>query len=241
MDQGVGLIDTADAYGPGVVEDLVGRALTSHPDVLVVAKVGQTRPDRGWRADGRPEHLRSACHASLRRLRTDQVPLLMLHRPDPDIPVEESMGTLAELATEGKARHLGVGNVTVDQLRRARSVAPIVAVQNRLSVRHRESDPVLAECERTGTAFLAWGPTHGHDEIAAVALAATALAIDERSVALAWLLARSPVVVPIPGTSSIVHLDQNLAAGAPRTAPRDRRRHHRRRHGRDDRGLTGRP
>ena len=217
VELGVNLIDTADAYGPGVSERLIAETLHPYPaDLVIATKGGRTR--RGpyeWGSDGRPERLRAACEASLERLRLDHIDLHQLHGPDARVPLEESVGTLAELQAEGKIRHIGVCNVSVEQLRRARSVATIVSVENRYSLSDRSWDSLIEICEQDRLAFLPWMPlsrgvlarkTSGLRRLAAAHGATPA------QVALAWLLARSPVMVPIPGTSSLAHLEENLGA-----------------------------
>jgi aryl-alcohol dehydrogenase-like predicted oxidoreductase len=217
VELGVTLIDTADSYGPNVSEELIAAALHPYPDELVIAtKGGLVRPGPDdWEPNGRPEHLRRACEGSLRRLKTDRIDLYQLHRPDPDVPLKESLGALVDLQTEGKIRLIGVSNVDVDELRRAREVTSIASVQNRFNLEDREAEPVLDACAEAGIAFLPWYP------LAAGPLAkegGAAARIAERhdatpaQVALAWLLARSPVVLPIPGTSSVEHLEENVAA-----------------------------
>ena len=214
---GVNFIDTADSYGPEVSERLIGETLYPYPEGLVIATKGglvRPGPDR-WVPNGRPAHLRQACEGSLRRLRLERIDLYQFHRVDPRVPLEESLGALAELRAEGKVRHVGLSNVSVAQLERARAVLPIVSVQNRYNLSDRRSDPVVDHCERHGLAFLPWAP------IAAGDLAAPGGLLDriaERhgasagQVALAWLLRRSPAMLPIPGTSSVEHLLENLAA-----------------------------
>ncbi len=217
LELGVDFIDTADSYGPGVSEELIAEALHPYPEGLVIGtKAGLVRDGPGkWRANGRPEHLREAVDGSLSRLRVERIDLLQFHSPDPEVPLEESMGTLAELQREGKIRHLGISNVDERALETAMGCATIVSVQNRYNVAERGSDPVLDRCEAEGMAFLPWAPlaSDGKWEGADV-LARTAdrLNASPNQVALAWLLARSPVVVPIPGTSSVAHLEENVAA-----------------------------
>jgi pyridoxine 4-dehydrogenase len=220
VDLGVDLIDTADSYGPDVAERLVAQALHPYPEGLVIAtKGGKVRsgPSRHiWPANGRPEHLRAACEGSLRRLRLERIDLYQLHMVDPDVPVEESVGALADLQREGKIRHVGVSNVTADELARARAVADIVSVQNRYNVADRESNDVLETCESEGLAFLAWQPlAFGALARSESKLDATAAAhgATPAQVALAWVLQRSRALVAIKGTSSIAHLEANLAAG----------------------------
>jgi pyridoxine 4-dehydrogenase len=213
----VNMIDTADSYGPHVSERLIVEALSPYPDDLVIAtKGGLTRsgPNQ-WHTDGRPEHLREACEGSLERLRVDRIDLYQLHRIDPRVPLEESLGTLLELRDEGKIARIGLSNVSLEQLRRAREIAPIVSVQNRYNLADRASEAVLEECEREGLGFIPWFPL----SIGALAPHGGPLAsIAERhdatpaQIALAWLLHRSPVMLPIPGTSSVVHLEENVGA-----------------------------
>ena len=214
VELGVNFLDTAHSYGPETSERLIGEALDLSRDGVVVAtKSGQQRPgpDR-WEPDGRPETIRRECERSLELLRTDRIDLFQLHRPDPGVPFEESVGALKELRAEGKVRHIGLSNVTVDQLERARGLVEIVSVQNRYSFADRSHEPVLARCEELGIAFLPWRPLEGRsaalDEVAAKHGATSG------QVALAWLLARSPVMLPIPGTSSRAHLEENVGAAA---------------------------
>jgi pyridoxine 4-dehydrogenase len=230
VDLGVNLLDTADAYGPEVSERLIREALHPYPKGLVIAtKGGLTRPSAdAWDPDGRPEHLRSACEASLRRLRLDRIDLYQLHAPDPKVPLAESLGELARLQREGKIRHVGVSNVGLDELRLARRVARVVSVQNRYNVGDRRSDDVLRACASDGIAFLPWAPLGGRERDAGKSRAVEALAriakdrgMTDTQAALAWLLARSPVIVPIPGTSSIAHLEENVAAAALRLSPQE--------------------
>jgi pyridoxine 4-dehydrogenase len=217
VELGVNLIDTADAYGPEVSEQLIAEALHPYPDDLVIAtKGGLVRPGPGeWEPDGRPEHLREACEGSLRRLRLDTIELYQLHRPDPEVPFADSVGALIELRDEGKIRHIGVSNVNVDQLAEAVAMTEVVTVQNRYNLVERDSEDVLDDCTRRGLGFIPWWPLAVGklarpggplDEIASVHDAAPG------QVALAWLLQRSPVMLPIPGTSSVKHLEENLAA-----------------------------
>ena len=215
----INLIDTADSYGPNVSEELIYEALYPYPEGLVIAtKGGLVRPpDRPgeWPRNGRPEHLRQACEGSLHRLQLDRIDLYQLHAPDPDVPYEESVGALKELQDEGKIRHVGVSNVSTEQLDQARSIVEVVTVQNRFNLVDRHSEDVLEVCERDGLGFFPWFP------LAAGDLARPGGVVDELArrhdaapsqVALAWLLARSPVMLPIPGTESIAHLEQNAAA-----------------------------
>ena len=214
VELGVNFIDTADSYGPEVSENLIAEALHPNPDDLVIAtKGGFTRsgPNQ-WKPDGRPEHLRSVCEGSLRRLRLDQIPLYQLHRPDPHVPYAESVGTLAELQKEGKIRHIGVSNVSEEQLREAQRVVPIVSVQNRYNVTDRASQQVLDVCEQESLVFLPWAPIQQAGRNVGVLNAARRLGATEYQVVLAWLLASSPAMLPIPGTGSPEHVAENIAA-----------------------------
>ena len=226
VDLGITFIDTADAYGPEVNERFIAETLHPDPEGLVVAtKGGLTRPRReAWDRDGRPEHLRVACAASLRRLRLERIDLYQLHAPDPRVPFEDSVGTLAELRSEGKIRHIGLSNVSVDQLRKARRLAPIASVQNRYNIADRSSEDVLAECTREGIAFLPWYPLEAGGSAGgkgALARVAARHQATPAQIAIAWLLARSPVILPIPGTSSVAHLEENVAAAGIQLSPAD--------------------
>lgn len=217
LDLGVNFLDTADFYGPATNENLIRETLHPYPeDVLVATKGGLVLRGPGdWGFDGRPEHLRDACERSMKRLGLDQIKLYQLHGPDPDVPYEESIGTLAELRTEGKIGNVGVSNVSPEQLETARSIVPIASVQNRYSIAEREADDLVDACGRSGIAFLPYRPlatgalAEPDGPLAEVAGSHDATA---RQVALAWLLHRSPVIVPIPGTSSVDHLEENVAA-----------------------------
>ncbi len=217
VELGVNLIDTADSYGPEVSELLIAEALHPYPDGLVIAtKGGLLRTSSGaWPRDGRPEHLREACEGSLRRLRVDRIDIYQLHAVDPEVPLEESVGELARLREEGKIRHVGLSNVSVDKLRQAQEIVPVVSVQNRYSLADRSSDGVIDECERQRVAFLPWYPLAVGDLAlpgGTLGRIATARGATPAQVALAWLLARSPVICPIPGTASLAHLEENVAA-----------------------------
>jgi pyridoxine 4-dehydrogenase len=220
VDLGANFIDTADSYGPEVSEELISEALHPYPGGLVIAtKGGLTRSGPGsWERDGRPEHLREACEGSLQRLRVERIDLYQLHAVDPEVPLEESVGTLAELRDEGKIGHIGLSNVDTEQLGRAREIAPISSIQNRYSIGDRRSEPVLDACERDGIAFIPWFPLAAGDLEAEGVISRIAGAHDATpfQVALAWLLARSPVMLPIPGTSSVEHVDENVAAASMR-------------------------
>jgi pyridoxine 4-dehydrogenase len=209
----VNFIDTADSYGPEVSENLIAEALSPYPDDLVIAtKGGLERPGPGrWPANGRPDHLKEACDGSLRRLRLEQIAVYQLHRPDRSVPFGESIGALLELQREGKIRHIGLSNVSAQQLREAQRLTPIASVQNRYNLADRESDPVLDVCEQEQLAFLPWAPIQDH-ESKVVREMAQRHGATAHQVALAWLLARSPAMVPIPGTGSVAHLEENVAA-----------------------------
>jgi pyridoxine 4-dehydrogenase len=214
VELGVNFIDTADSYGPDVSENLIAEALYPYPDDLVIATKGgliRPGPDR-WPADGRPEHLRSVCEGSLRRLRLEQIPLDQLHRPDPKVPYAESVGTLAELKKEGKIRHVGVSNVSQEQLREAQGIVNVVSVQNRFNVTDRASQAVLDICEQESLVFLPWAPIQQAGKNVGVLSAAERLGATEYQVVLAWLLSFSHVMLPIPGTGSPAHAADNIAA-----------------------------
>ncbi len=225
VELGVNFIDTADSYGPFVSERLIARALHPYPDDLVIAtKGGLLRPGPGrWDPDGRPQHLRAACDESLQRLQLDQIPLYQLHRPDPKVPFDNSVGMLAELKAEGKVRHVGLSNVSEAQLDQAMGLTPIVSVQNRFSKVDRSSESLLDRCEAESIAFLPWAPIEGGsiERDAQVVDVAAAHHATVHQVALAWLLARSPMLLPIPGTGSVAHLEENMAAAALTLTPRE--------------------
>src|ERR1700733_14463625 len=214
VELGVNFIDTADSYGPDVSEELIAEALYPYPDDLVIAtKGGQVRPGPGrWEPDGRPEHLREACEGSLRRLRLEQIPLYQFHVPDPKVPLAESIGALAELKAEGKIRHIGVSNLSAEQIGEAQGIVPVVSAQNRYNVNDRSAEPVLDLSTQENLAFLPWAPIQQTEKIAGVLNAAKRLGVSEQQVALAWLLARSPQVLPIPGSGSPEHVADNIAA-----------------------------
>jgi aryl-alcohol dehydrogenase-like predicted oxidoreductase len=224
VELGVDFIDTADAYGPEVSERLIAEALHPYPPGLVIAtKGGLTRPSAPeWVPDGRPEHLRAACEASLRRLKLERIDLYQLHRIDPKVPLEDSIGELVRLQQQGKIRYIGVSNFKVDELQRARRITRIVSVQNRYNVADRGSAEVLEACARDGLAFIPWAPiARGSSEAlekggSSERLEALAKAhgVSVFEIAIAWLLAKSPVMLPIPGTSSVAHLEQDVAAAA---------------------------
>ncbi|WP_438871439.1 aldo/keto reductase [Paractinoplanes lichenicola] len=221
VELGVNFIDTADSYGPDVSETLIAEALYPYGEDLVVAtKGGLTRPGPGqWVPDGRPEHLRSALEGSLRRLRLDQIPLYQFHRVDPKVPLEESIGAIAELKNEGKIRHVGVSNFDENQLRAAQRITPIVSLQNRYNVDDRKSESLVDLCEQEQIVFLPWAPIQNHESNTAVQEAATKYGVTPHQVVLAWLLARSPQILPIPGTGSATHLEENVAAAGLKLTP----------------------
>jgi pyridoxine 4-dehydrogenase len=214
VELGVNFIDTADSYGPDVSEELIAEALHPYPEDLVIAtKGGLVRPGPGqWDPDGRPEHLRQACEGSLRRLRVDQIALYQFHRPDPDVPLEDSIGTLVALKEEGKIRHIGLSNVNEDQLRRAQAMTAIVSIQNRYNAGDRRSDTLVDLCEQEEMTFLPWAPIQNLDRFPALTDIAKRHDTTVHQIALAWLLARSETMLTIPGTGSIGHLEENVAA-----------------------------
>jgi aryl-alcohol dehydrogenase-like predicted oxidoreductase len=210
----VNFIDTADSYGPDVSENLIAEALHPYPDDLVIATKGgylRSGPNK-WTPDGRPEHLRSACEGSLRRLRVEQIPLYQFHVPDPKVPYAESVGAIAELQKEGKIRHVGVSNVSQEQLREAQGIVNVVSVQNRFNVTDRASQPVLDICEQESMVFLPWAPIQQAGKNVGVLNAAKRLGATEHQVVLAWMLSFSRAMLPIPGTGSPAHVADNIAA-----------------------------
>ncbi|MBA3787600.1 MAG: aldo/keto reductase [Actinobacteria bacterium] len=215
---GVDFFDTADAYGPEVNELQVAEGLHPYDGITVATKGGLTRNGRaggGWPPDGRPEYLKDACEASLRRLRLETIDLYQLHRPDPKVRFGDSVGALRELKEEGKIRHVGLSNVSVAQLEEGRRIVEIASVQNEYNLGNRESEDVLEVCEREGIAFLPWYPLDAGELARSdgpVEEIARAHDATPAQVALAWLLQRSPVTIPIPGTSSLEHLKENMAA-----------------------------
>jgi pyridoxine 4-dehydrogenase len=217
VDRDVNLIDTADSYGPDVSENLIAEALRPYPENLVIAtKGGFERPGPGrWEPAGRPDRLKRCCEASLRRLKLERIDLYQLHTVDPKVPIEDSVGALAELQEDGKIRHIGLSNVGVEQIERAQEIAPIVSVQNQYNVVNRAAEDVLRFCEEAGIAFLPYFPL-ADGELAesgtALAEIASGHGATPAQVALAWLLQHSPVTVPIPGTSSVAHFDENREA-----------------------------
>jgi pyridoxine 4-dehydrogenase len=217
VELGINFIDTADSYGPQVSEQLIAEALHPYPQGLVIAtKAGFDRPGPNkWVENGKPEHLRSACEASLRRLRLDRIDLYQLHRIDPKVPAEDQLGTLKDLQAQGKIKHIGLSEVSVKQIEDSRKIVPIVSVQNRYSVADRGSEDVLNYCEKENLGFIPWFPLAAGKAAGSespVAKLAKQLNASPAQVALAWLLSRSPVMLPIPGTSKVAHLEENVAA-----------------------------
>ena len=219
LELGVNFIDTADSYGPSVSEEIIAEALHPYPANLVIATKGgfdRSGPNK-WTENGKPEHLRAACEGSLKRLKLDRIDLYQLHRIDSKVPAEDQLGTLKQLQAEGKIKHIGLSEVNVKQIEHARTIIPIVSVQNRYSVLDRGSEDVLEYCEKEKLAFIPWFPLAAgklSGPASAVGRVATELKATPSQVALAWLLARSPVMLPIPGTSKVAHLEENIAAAA---------------------------
>jgi pyridoxine 4-dehydrogenase len=223
---GVNLIDTADAYGPNTSELLIAEALYPYPKGLVIAtKGGLTRPGPGqWVPNCRPEHLKQALDGSLKRLRLDRIDLYQLHTVDRKVPIEESVGALKQMQDAGKIRHIGLSNVDTKEIERARKIVPIVSVQNRYNIEDRKSEDVLKYCEKEKLGFLPWFPVGGGRGLKPknpLNAAATAHGVSVFQVALAWLLERSPVMLPIPGTSSLAHLEDNMAAAKVKLTPEE--------------------
>ncbi|MFE0804099.1 aldo/keto reductase [Streptomyces sp. NPDC058812] len=217
VELGVTLIDTAFMYGGGANEELLVEALHPYPDgLLITTKVGLVRsgPSGEWKLDGQPAVLRDQVERALRRLRVERIELLQLHRIDPETPLADQLGTLRDLRAEGKIGRIGLSEVTVDELDQARQIVDVASVQNRYNVLDREHEPVLAACESAGIAFLPWRPVAWGDSGARAEVAAVAdeLGVTPTQVALAWLLGHSPVILPIPGTARVSHLEENLAA-----------------------------
>jgi aryl-alcohol dehydrogenase-like predicted oxidoreductase len=217
VELGVDLIDTADSYGPYVSEELIRTALHPYPSQLVIAtKAGMVRTGPNlWHALGRPEYLRQECEMSLRRLRLEQIPLFQLHRIDPQVPLEEQVGELAALQSEGKIRFIGLSNVSVHQIRAARAVVAIATVQNRYNLADRGSEDVVEHCERERIGFIPWFPLATGDlsrNGGLLTAFSERLGTTPSQVAVAWLLHRSQVILPIPGTASVAHLEENVEA-----------------------------
>jgi pyridoxine 4-dehydrogenase len=217
VELGINFIDTADSYGPGVSEEIIAEALHPYPTGLVIAtKGGYVRPGPNqWVESGKPEHLRSACEGSLRRLRLERIDLYQLHRIDPKVPAEDQLGTLKDLQAQGKIKHIGLSEVSVKQIQHARTMVPIVSVQNRYSITDRGSEDILEYCEQEKLGFIPWFPLAAgrvSGSESPIGLIAGRWKATPSQVALAWLLARSPVILPIPGTSKVEHLEENMAA-----------------------------
>jgi pyridoxine 4-dehydrogenase len=215
VELGVNFIDTADSYGPGVSEEIIAEALYPYPEGVVVATKGGFQRPGQWVENGRPAHLKAACEGSLRRLRVDQIALYQLHRIDATVPVERQLGALKELQAEGKIKHIGLAEVSVGQLHDARTIVPIASVQNRYSVTDRGSEDVLEYCEQHDIVFIPWFPLAAGELTGAdspLRRVAARKNVTPSQVALAWLLARSPVILPIPGTSNVAHVVENVAA-----------------------------
>jgi aryl-alcohol dehydrogenase-like predicted oxidoreductase len=223
IELGVNFIDTADSYGPHVSEDLISETLYPYPDDLVIAtKGGLERPGPGqWPANGRPEHLIEVCEGSLRRLKLEQIALYQFHRPDPAVPLEDSIGALTTLKEQGKVRHIGLSNVTEEQLRCAQRLTPIVSIQNRYNIEDRRSESLVDLCQQEQMIFLPWAPIQNLDRNRHVREMAQRYNVTPRQIVIAWLLARSPSILPIPGTGSVRHLEDNVAATAIKLAPAD--------------------
>jgi pyridoxine 4-dehydrogenase len=224
VELGVHLIDTADAYGPETSELLIAEALHPYPKGLVIAtKGGLTRPGPGeWVPDGRPKHLKQAVEGSLKRLRLERIDLYQLHSVDPKVPMEESLRALKEMQDAGKIRHVGLSNVSTDEIEEARKIVPIVSVQNRYNIQDRKTENTLIYCEKENLGFMPWFPIGGGKGLKpknALETAARDHGLSAVQVALAWLLERSPVMLPIPGTSSIAHLEENVAAAEVKLTP----------------------
>jgi aryl-alcohol dehydrogenase-like predicted oxidoreductase len=224
VELGINFLDTADSYGPEVSEQLIAEALYPYPKGLLIATKGgfeRPGPDK-WVENGKPEHLRAACEGSLRRLRVSRIDLYQLHRIDPKVPVEDQVGTLSDLQAEGKIRYIGLSEVNIDQIKHAREIVPIVTVQNRYSLSDQAATDVLEYCERFGMGFIPWFPLAAGRLSApgsAIANAAAKFKITTSQLALAWLLWRSPVILPIPGTSKVEHLEENVAASGLKLDP----------------------
>jgi pyridoxine 4-dehydrogenase len=223
VELGVNLIDTADAYGPETSELLIAEALHPYPKELVIAtKGGLTRPGPGqWVPNGRPEYLTQCVEKSLKRLKLERIDLYQLHRVDSSVPMEDSLGAIKKMQEAGKIRHVGLSEVGPEEIARARKVLPIVSIQNRYNVADRKWDKALAYCEKEGLGFMPWSPVGGGRSLKSGALETVAKAhgVSVYQVAIAWLLAKSPVMLPIPGTSSVAHLEDNIAAGKLQLTP----------------------
>jgi pyridoxine 4-dehydrogenase len=221
----VNLIDTSDAYGPETSELLIAEALHPYPKgVIIATKGGLTRPGPGqWSPNGKPDYLKQCVDKSLQRLKLERIDLYQLHRIDPKVPMEDSLGALKEAQTAGKIRHIGLSEVSPEEITRARKVVPIVTVQNRYNVADRQWENTLAYCEKEGLGFMPWSPVGGNHGLNSTALEAAAKAKNATvyQLAIAWLLQRSPVMLPIPGTSSVAHLEENMAAAKVKLSPEE--------------------
>ncbi len=219
VELGVNLIDTADAYGPDVSERLIAEALAPYAPGLVIATKGglvRSGPNE-WSPDGRPEHLRQALEGSLSRLKLDHIDLYQFHRPDPKVPFTDSVGTIAQLRQAGKIRHVGLSNVTIAQIETARAIVPITTVQNRYNLTDRAAEDVVEYCARAGIGFIPWFPLATGNLAQAdspLAQIAQRLSAQPSQIALAWLLQHTPTILPIPGTSTVAHLEENIAAAS---------------------------
>ncbi|NMO52323.1 oxidoreductase [Actinoplanes sp. TBRC 11911] len=217
VEMGVNFIDTADSYGPDVSEILIAEALHPYPEDLIIAtKGGKLRPGPfvRWPEDGRPEHLREVLEGSLRKLRMEQIPLYQLHAPDENVPLEDSIGTLLEFKEQGKIRHIGVSNFTEEQLRIAQRITPIVSIQNRFNIDDRQSESIVDLCEQEQIAFIPWAPISNVEGNPAIQDLAQKYEATPHQIVLAWMLARSPAILPIPGTGSVAHVEENTKAAA---------------------------
>jgi len=224
VELGINFIDTADSYGPAVSEEIIAEALSPYPEGLVIATKGgfdRPGPDK-WVENGKPEHLKSACEGSLRRLRLERIDLYQLHRIDPKVPAEDQLGPLLDLQAQGKIKHIGLSEVSVKQIEHARTMVPIVSVQNRYSISERGADDVVDYCQKENIGFIPWFPLAAGKVSGArspLSKAAARAKASPSQVALAWLLARSPVMLPIPGTSKVAHLEENVAAAGMKFDP----------------------
>lgn len=229
VELGVNFIDTADSYGPDVSETLIAQALYPYPANLVIAtKGGLVRPGPDvWNRNGRPEHLRAACEGSLRRLRRDRIDVYQYHAPDPSVPLADSMGELVRLQREGKIRHIGISNVSLDLLKEAERITPLASVQNRFNLEDRRADSVVQHCARKSMAFIPWAPLDAgryarqSGSVRALASIAERHGVSIGAAAIAWLLHHSKATLPIPGTGSVQHLEENIAAASVRLTPED--------------------
>lgn len=228
---GVTFIDTADSYGPEVSETLIAKALYPYPaDLVIATKGGLVRPGPDiWNRNAQPKHLRESCEGSLRRLRRDRIDVYQLHSPDPRVPLAESIGELLRMQTEGKIRYIGISNVSLEELKQAERLTPVVSVQNRYNLEDRRSDPVITHCEDKSIAFIPWAPLgSGRHAIPSGSMRALARVAERHKVtigeaAIAWLLHRSKVMLPIPGTASVKHVEENIAAASIHLTPEDMR------------------